>query len=180
MMAVYACVALALFIIALLFFAGRVREAGEDVQFDGQQDCRKEVLCPPGIVERIFSKQDRRFIREFDSPRLRRIYSKERRQIARHWICQTSAGIRTIMRDHLRSARASHNLELSGELSLLSNYVQLRCLCGMLVLGTLVVSPGFLQEVAVYASNLSQQMKSARERMDGALQLPSADGNAAI
>jgi hypothetical protein len=178
--AVYASVVLALFLFVLLFFVGGGQETAEDEIFDSHEVCRPEVLCPPEIVQRIFSRQDRNYIREFDSPRLRRIYSLERKQIARDWIRQTHAGIRNIMRDHLRAARASRNLEMPSELLLLGHYVQLRCLCGLLALSTLFVSPGFLQELALYASSLSHQIKSAHQRIEAALETPSARSGAVV
>ncbi|HUI75344.1 MAG TPA: hypothetical protein VLX32_10380 [Candidatus Acidoferrum sp.] len=180
MIAVYACSGLAVLLLILLFFVGDGRETDEDKLLYAEHDLRSEVLSPPEIVHRIFSRQDRRFIRDFDSPRLRRIYSKERKQIARDWIRQTSRGIRKIMRDHLRSARASQNLELSGEISLLGHYVQLRCLCGLLALSSLLVSPGVLQEVALYACNLSHRMKSAHHRLEATFQIPSPESTAGV
>ncbi|HUL17280.1 MAG TPA: hypothetical protein VLV88_14880 [Terriglobales bacterium] len=180
MIAVYACGGLAFLLVVLLFFVGNAGETGADELFEAKHDLRGEVLCPSEIVHRIFSRQDRKFIREFDSPRLRRLYSKERKQIARDWIRMTSRGIRKIMRDHLRATRASRNLELSGELFLLGRYVQLRCLCGLLALSSLLVGPGVLQEIALYACNLSYRMKSAHQRVDAALQVPSPQSGAGV
>ena len=166
MIVVYGCAGLAVFLFVLLFFVGAGSRAAQEDSSNALFDSRSGALCPPEIVGRIFSPEDTNFVREMNSPSLCRMYSKERSRVARHWIRQTSAAIRGIKRDHLRSARSSQNLALAGEASLFASYIQLRCVCGLLLLSTFLVGPGTLQQVALYASKLSYRLKSVQQEAD--------------
>jgi hypothetical protein len=166
MIVAYACAGLAFFLFVLLFFVGSGRRASGDELFDPPFDSGRDTLCPPDIVTRIFSREDRDFIRELNLPSLRSVYNRERKTVARKWIRQTSAAIRNVMREHLRHARSSQNLEFGCEASLFARYIELRWMCGLLSVSTYLVTPALLQELAVYACNRSHRLITARLKMD--------------
>lgn len=161
MIAVYASISLAFVLFVLLYFAGTMG-VFDDEAIRSRQDGLQPRLCSQEIVERIFSVCDYRFIHELNSPRLQRIYGRERKAIARHWLHQVSVGVRSILRDHLRASRRSQDLEIGGEFEILFRYLELRILCGLIVISLLLVQPGMLHALATRASGLFYRLNGLR------------------
>jgi hypothetical protein len=159
--ALYVSIAVAVVLFALLYFAG-TGQASEDSGRNSAHFDAYPRFCSEEIVDRIFSVGDYHFIRELNSPRLQRIYRRERKTIARHWLHQVSVGVRSILRDHLRVSRRSQNLEIAGEFGILFLYLELRCLCGLIGVSLLLVQPGTLQTLATRASGLFHRLNGMR------------------
>lgn len=161
MTAVYVPIAFAFLLFVLLYFAGSNRAFDEDGDRESRLDAYSR-FCSDEIVERIFSARDYGFVRELNSSRLRRIYSRERKSIARHWVHQVASCVRVILRNHLRASRSSRNLEIAGEFGILCRYLELRFLCGLIVVSLLLVQPGMLQTLATRASGLFHRLSGMR------------------
>ena len=162
MIALYASLSAALILFLLLYFAGTTGSFDKDDESRSPQDRHQQRLCSEEIVDRIFSVGDYHFVRELNSPRLQRIYRRERKAIARHWLHQVSAGVRTILRDHLHASRSSQNLEIAGEFGILFRYFKLRLLCGLIGVSLLLVQPGMLRALATRASGLFHRLNGMR------------------
>lgn len=161
MTALYVSIAVVVVLFALLYFAGTSR-ASEDYGNSSARSDAYSRFCSEEIVDRIFSVGDYHFIRELNSPRLRRIYRRERKTIARHWLHQVSMCVRSILWDHLRASRRSQNLEIAGEFGVLFRYFELRFLCGLIGVSLLLVQPGMLQTLATRASGLFHRLNAMR------------------
>jgi hypothetical protein len=155
--AIFVAVAIFLVLFLLLIMRREEVEEQESVQADGstQRECR-DTLQHPGLAIRIFSREDREFILLMRSPRLQRIYQEERRKVALHWVRQTSREVSRIMRTHGLIARQSRNLDAGAEAKLFFQYLQLRFICGLLVLLIKTFGPHALHDLASYAGELSQ------------------------
>jgi hypothetical protein len=121
----------------------------------------RDALQPQELVFRIFSRQDREFIFLMRSPGLQRMYQRERRKVALHWVRQTSREVSRIMRTHRLSSRQSHNLNVATEANLLIQFLKLQFLCGLLVLLIRIFGPHALQDLATYAGELYQRIGRA-------------------
>lgn len=159
MIAFYACAGTALLLFVLLFFLGT--GTGQDDRGLDDSAELQVAQCPAEVVEQVFSSQDFAYISRMGSSRLRRFYISERRRIAMGWIRRTSADLSRAIQFHVRAAREAQDLEAATEAKVLLQYVQLRCLCGLLLLSVVLVRPSLLQEIAVYASGLSHRLEFA-------------------
>jgi len=108
------------------------------------------------FVSRIFSREDREFVVLLGSPRLLRMYGKERSAVAVDWARRTSRDVSRIMRRHRLSSRHSRNLDVATETKLLLQYLRLRFICGLLVLLIRSFGPYALSDLAAYTSELYQ------------------------
>jgi len=126
--------------------------------------------CPPEIVSRIFSDEDREFVSATHSKSLMKFFNWERRAVALLWIQETSAGIKEIIRDHAALTRRSHNLEFRAELSVFLQYIHLRLICTLLFLLVVLAGPPIVQSLALYVDRLSQRFGQTQEALEAAME----------
>jgi hypothetical protein len=119
------------------------------------------------LVGRIFSREDREFIRRTGSVRLQQLYRKERQQLALGWVRTTSRDITKIMRAHRLRSRHSPNLDAGAEAKLMFEYLRLRLLCALLALLIRVFGPHVLGDLAAYANELYQGVGRAASLTTG-------------
>ncbi|MGB2635905.1 MAG: hypothetical protein WAM58_18390 [Candidatus Acidiferrum sp.] len=162
-----ALAAAAAFFVALLLLSNR-REQLEEVEApesSGQQTHNRfrsvPAFPPTELAIRIFSPDDREFIARTRSPRLQRLYKEERRKVALQWVRYTSREVSRIMRNHRLGSRQSTNLNVAAETKLFCQYVELRFLCGMLLLLIRLFGPHALMDVASHAGELYQRLGRA-------------------
>jgi hypothetical protein len=124
------------------------------------------AACPQEFVSRIFEGEDLKFISRFESPQLQKFFRRERNAVALLWVQQTSAAIREIMRLHLEMSRRSKDLHFGTEAKILTQYAQLRFLCGVLFVSIELLGPQKLRGVALYAQELTQQLGHAQLELD--------------
>jgi len=127
---------------------------------NGRPACASPLL-PQEMALRIFSQQDGDFIRLTGSPRLWRIYVRERRKVALQWAYRTSRETRQIMRNHRLRSRESENLNAAVEAKLFFRYVELRLLCGALIVLIRLFGPHVLVNLAAHAGALSYRIGAA-------------------
>lgn len=161
MIAFYGCLGVAVLLFVLLFFLGSGREMDDCSIGDGDFADAREASCPSNVVKQVFSAQDSQFVAREASPPLQHFFVGERRKVAIGWIRRTSLELRMAMREHVRVARGKEDIDAATEVRVLLQYVQLRCLCGLLLASAVVVRPSALQELAVYASELSRRLDPA-------------------
>jgi hypothetical protein len=151
-------VAFAILLVLVLLLIARRKEVEEregERAAAAQRECR-DTLQRPELVLRIFSREDREFVLQMRSPRLQRMYKEERRKVALHWVRKTSREVHLIMRTHRLISRLSRNLDAAAEVKLLWQYLELRFICGLLVLFIETFGPHALHDLASYAGELSQ------------------------
>ena len=155
--AIFVAVAILVVLFLLLITKRKEMEEQESDQATAAtpSDCR-DALQRPELVLRIFSREDREFVLQMRSPRLQQIYQEERRKVALHWVRKTSREVSRIMRTHRLMARLSRNLDVVAEVKLLWQYLELRFICGLLVLFIETFGPHALHDLASYAGELSQ------------------------
>jgi hypothetical protein len=159
MMSTAIFVAVAILLVLFLLSIVRRKEVeepgGDQAAAPTRSECL-DALQHPDLVLRIFSGEDKEFVLQMRSPRLHRIYQEERRKVALHWVRKTSREVSRIMRTHRLNARLSRNLDVVAEAKLLWQYLELRFICGLLVLLIEAFGPHALHDLASYAGALSQ------------------------
>jgi len=108
------------------------------------------------LVGRIFSREDREFIRRTGSVRLQQLYRKERQRLALGWVRATARDITKVMQAHRLRSRHSPNLDAGAEAKLMFEYLRLRFLCALLALLIRAFGPHALGDLAAYANELYQ------------------------
>lgn len=156
-----------LLLLLLLLLAVKSALAGRDVSSGPNAallgDVPELTLCPPEFASRIFSNNDFEFVVATKSSGLRRLFERERKDVALLWVRQTSAAIRHIMCEHAVVARENRELEFATELRLLALYVQLMVVCGILFVVIQSTSPLWLRGLAMYADSLSRRIAWAQK-----------------
>jgi hypothetical protein len=134
------------------------------------KDSRSEWDTPPGekgenveacsaeIVSRIFSVEDLKFVSGIESPRLDRLFRRERTAVALHWVQETSAFISLIMRRHLEASRVRADLAVATEAGIFAQYARLKLYCGILFVLISLVGPQRLAGTAFYAEKFFQRI----------------------
>ena len=163
MIAFYGCIGVALLLFGLLFLLGSGHAANDIELSDGDSapDAGEEA-CPADVVKQVFSPQDFAFVARQRSVRLQHFFISERRRVAMGWIRRTSAELSVAMREHVRVSRQKQDVEAATEARVLLRYLQLRCLCGLLLASAAVVRPSAVQELAVYANELSRRLDAGK------------------
>ena len=114
--------------------------------------------CPEEFVSRVFSRGDWEFVHGLKVTSIERLFERERKKVALIWVRQTSAMIRKAIREHAEAARQSKNLEFSTEINILTQFLTLMALCGILSLAVRMAGPLWLGGLAHFAQRLSQQV----------------------
>jgi hypothetical protein len=164
MIALYVSCGVGAALFLLLFLLG---SSGVEPEAENSGTGARETPCRGDVVRHVFSRYDLDFVESERSARLRKMFVEERRKIAKAWIRRTAHELRVAMRMHIHEARGRRDLEAAAEVRIFAQYIWLRCLCGLLLVSTIVLQPSLLQEIAMHASNLSRRLGA----MGGAAQL---------
>jgi hypothetical protein len=121
------------------------------------------VTCPQEFVPKIFSRVDWEFVSQTKSPKLVKLFRRERKAVALLWVRQTSAAIQWVMHEHAVAVRGSRDLEFLTEVKLVLRYGELILLCGALFLAIQSAGPLWLSGLAVYADALSRSIAEAQQ-----------------
>ena len=121
------------------------------------------VTCPQEFVPRIFSRVDWEFVSQTKSPKLAKLFRRERKAVALLWVRQTSATIQRVMKEHAVAVRGSQDLEFTTEVKLALRYAELMLLCGALFLAIQSAGPLWLSGLALYADSLSRSITEAQQ-----------------
>jgi hypothetical protein len=114
--------------------------------------------CPEELVNRVFSRADREFVRGLKADGIERLFEQERKKVAAVWVGQTSAMVRKVMREHAQAARYSKNLEFLMEIKIFAQFLMLMVVCGILSAAIWIAGPLWLGGLAHFAQKLSQRI----------------------
>jgi hypothetical protein len=115
-------------------------------------------LLPPGMVERIFSKQDYEYLAAGGSKQVCALFLEERRTIALGWVSQVRKQILSLRQFHLGSARYYSRLRPPTEARLALEFLTLLCVCRLLQIALSLrgpyAAPGMVGQAAAAASRV--------------------------
>jgi hypothetical protein len=163
--------ALVLFLVLALIIA---RSAHPAPELDQHELLNPDSLRPNGrsaemgaphseILQRVFSQDDHLYVAEVGDPRVERLLLLERKRVAISWIRRKLAEARFIMREHARRARGARNLEVSDEIRLAFQYLELLALCELLVLTVFFFGPAAWQGLALRTHGILLGMRRLGE-----------------
>jgi hypothetical protein len=161
-MGLWGALACAIILLLVLIAWVRAEASSKDSRSDwdaslGEKGENVEA-CSAEIVSRIFSAEDLKFISGIESPRLHRLFRRERTAVALRWVQETSAFISLIMRRHLEATRMRGDLETATEVKIFLQYARLKLYCGILFLLIGLVGPQRLAGTALYAKKFLQRI----------------------
>lgn len=133
--------------------------------------------CSAEIVSRIFSPEDLKFVSGIESPRLDRLFRRERTAVALRWVQETSAFISSIMRRHLEASRMRADLEIATEARIFLQYARLKLDCGILFVLIGLLGPQRLAGTALYAEKFLQRIGEGLPEFQLAAQLREPNGS---
>ena len=136
---------------------------------DGTEPCTEEFLS------RIFSRDDWDFVRTVKAASIERLFEQERKKVALVWVRETATMIRKVMRGHAEAARQSKNLEVSMEMNLLTQYLLLMGVCGILSIAIQIAGPLWLGGLAHFAQRLSIRIAGLQESFEANLMAKASD-----
>ncbi len=159
----------ALTLLTLLFYASS--STADETEFARDSnvfnaDFRPQEQFSGELVLRLFSREDSEFIARQGSTALNRIFRRERKAVALHWIRGISADISRTMREHLKSASRSANLKVSSELQMVARFLAFRLVCGLLVVLTKFVRLHVLLNLAMRTGKLAATFAGSQNAVD--------------
>ena len=125
---------------------------------DGRNDDANDALNLE-ILLRTFSDDDQHFVETLADASLQRMLAYERKRIALRWIRRKTAEARFIMREHLRRARAAKDLNVSAEIRLALQYIELLTHFKLLAFIVLIVGPAGLRRRALQTNAILSDMR---------------------
>jgi hypothetical protein len=172
MMPSLALAAAAIFAIVLLLLRSKEEEPTERLGVEFHDRCHPHgTLQATELARRIFSREDEEFVERMESRRIQRLYVKERRRVALHWIRRTSDEVSGIMRRHRLASRQSADLNVVAETKLFWQFVELRVLCGTLFMLVHIFGPQAAANLAAHAGALYQQIGRSLPNVTGTSQV---------
>jgi hypothetical protein len=112
------------------------------------------------VMSRVFSTEDAEFVASLESSELERLVVQERKKLALQWVARKSREARRIVREHAQASRTAQDLQVLGELQLLAHYLELRALCGLLVILVMALGPAGMHRLAAEADTLFLRIRS--------------------
>ena len=183
-MGVWGALAGAIVLFLVLLAWARAEASSKDSRSDWDaspgETGEKVEACSAEIVSRIFSAEDLKFVSGIESPRLDRLFRRERTAVALHWVQETSAFISLIMRRHLEASRMRADLETATEAKIFLQYARLKLYCGILFLLIGLVGPQRLAGTALYAEKYFQRIGEGPSELQLAAQPREPNGSESL
>jgi len=115
-------------------------------------------LPSQAVVERVFATQDWDYISSQTSPRIQRMFLRERRTIALSWLRQMRKQAAHLVDLHLRVVRRNVNLRPATEIGLAFRYVLFLLQSEVLAVLIWLVGPFRSRRMVDYAVGVAQQL----------------------
>jgi hypothetical protein len=121
-----------------LYFLARSNKGGVEWNAEQLVNARQTLdmlhlgLLPRDLVDRIFAKDDLKYVIESTPPEIQRVFLKERKKIAMAWVGRIHSAFVTLMRFHRRHARSYARLSFGTEVWLALNFAALLSTCRIL------------------------------------------------
>jgi hypothetical protein len=144
--------------------------ADRGLAHDPQLDDEQWPPCSGEFVSSIFNEEDWEFVKTLNSKPLNALFQRERKSVARAWVRATAAWTQQIMREHVRIARSSVDLEIGPELRIYVRYAALQTACAFLLVTIGLVGPVRLRKMSLYVYGLSKHLSYAHWSLKSAIE----------
>jgi hypothetical protein len=126
--------------------------------------------CSGEYVASIFNEEDWEFVKNCNSKPLSALFHRERKSVARAWVRATAAWTQQIIREHVRIARSSVDLEIGAELRIYLRYAAVQTACAFLLVTIGLAGPVRLRKMSLYVYGLSKRLSYAHWSLKSALE----------
>lgn len=168
MIEIYTFAGIAASLLLLLLLIGMKQEGGRGVAGAPEEAApkREKSGAGPRIAEqRLFSREDQRYVERLNNPAILRLYKQERRQVALHWVKQTEQEVSAIMKRHRLMARSNPDLDARLEAVLLLRHLELQAICSVMICVIRIAGPRAVGDLAQFAASVSESIdKALREK----------------
>lgn len=167
--------------ILLILSLLRAREAGhalpESLEEESPRDAPPREPFPQELGARLFGSQDYGFIARQGSPRLTRLFLKQRTALALSLLRGVRTHATRLIRVHIAAARANSRLKPLVEVRVVAGYLFIQVLCQVLALLIWLRGPVDLFRLVGYADELSKQLYELTTRVFPAGLATASEGN---
>ena len=125
---------------------------------DGRNDDANDALNLE-ILLRAFGNDDQRFVDTLGDWGVQRMLAYERKRIALRWISRKAAEAKFIMGEHVRRARAAKDLNVSAEIRLALQYIELLAQFELLAFIVFIFGPAGLRRRALQTNAILSDMR---------------------
>jgi hypothetical protein len=125
------------FLFLLYLFAGRSSgrtERGAESLLEARDALHslQSALLPPDLIVRTFARDDLNFVTSMRSPKIERVFLRERRRIALQWVAQVRKQVLNLKRFHSGESRRYAQLSARTEIALAFDFAALLIACRVL------------------------------------------------
>ena len=155
---IFPYIALGLALFVLLWDFLRKRRTPKGHSFVISDEPLSDLTLPSEFTSRIFGATDAEFVAKQGTRQLRRLFTKQRKDIALAWLRCARADAAALMRVHRAAVRTSKQLEPLVELRLAWAYGAYLTYCSFLATLVRLRGPVNLQRLANYADSRSEYL----------------------
>jgi hypothetical protein len=152
-----------LLMVVLVFLLRKSESASDDPQWSASENSSQFEDRRNRLLDCIFGADDWTFVLNQSSKDVRRLFLRERKEIALWWLSEIRGQARAAMRFHLANARKSEKLQPMQELKLAVDYFSIRVKCGLIGAMLLLQGPVALRGLVRQAGGLSDQLRGLLE-----------------
>ncbi|HXM94616.1 MAG TPA: hypothetical protein VN943_08175 [Candidatus Acidoferrum sp.] len=124
-------------------------------EFANAREALDTVFVEASAIERIFSTDDMEFISRSGTPKVQRLFLKERKALAIQWLRKTQKQVAQLMDLHLRLAGYTHEPSPRFELKLTAKYLKFSLVSYILLLLLWLRGPFKAKRVVAYTSGVA-------------------------
>jgi hypothetical protein len=177
-----------LFVLARRNHAPAAGSAHIFVEARGSLQTLQQGLLPRDLIQRIFDRQDLRYVTEKMPTEIQRLFLAERKRISLQWVRRVRLELLNLMHFHRGHSRFHSQIRMSTELRLALDFAGLLLACRILealfYFRGPYAAPGMVNATAAGAARLCTASEKSLSFLDGANLRPfdggSTRGNATI
>jgi hypothetical protein len=132
----YLCVGIGLFVLMSVLarrnHAPVEGSAHQFVEARGSLQTLQQGLLPRDLINRIFDRQDLRYVTEKMSPQIRKLFIRERKRVSLSWVRRVRLEVLNLMQFHRSHSRFYIRLSLMTEIRLAVDFAGLLLACRVL------------------------------------------------
>ena len=130
------------------------------------------AVRPQEFAEILFSEQDWQFVRESAPLAVRKVFLRDRQQLALRWIEELCGRAALILSCHRQAARSASELQIAQEMRIVASYLGLRLSCGAVVIMLHLSGPFGARRLIARVLSEAESVWSAGEKLVRTLGIP--------
>jgi hypothetical protein len=157
-----------LLLVLVILLLRRAMPSANDSEESEEGETQAPVYAqsfPQRLVDRLFGSEDWEFIAKQESPRLKRLFLRQRTTLALSWLLAARENATKLIRVHSAAARKDSHLEPLVEFRVIADYVAFQMLCLLIALVIWLRGPVTMRRLVGYADALSERLYEVSTRV---------------